>query len=173
MWNPKLIPTPRRVSEPVQLIDVMPTILDLLGLKIPDLVEGQSLAAFVKGEPFQRRGPVMTSRYASPHARGIVPENGTDTVALLDANWKLLYRDKATEVGLKKIEFYNRRTDLGEAKNVAAQNPQEVERMMAEISRWMDAQKKIKSFLGRGAKATMDQQTLDQLRSLGYIGGKQ
>ena len=59
------------------------------------------------------------------------------------------------------------------AKNVAAQHPQEVERMLAEISRWMDAQKQIKSFLGRGAKATMDQQTLDQLRSLGYIGEKQ
>jgi arylsulfatase A-like enzyme len=173
MWNPKLIPTPRRVSEPVQLIDVMPTILDLLGQKIPDLVEGQSLAAFVKGEAFQRRGPVMTSRYASPHARGFVPENGTDTVALLDANWKLLYRDKAKDVGLKKVELYNRRTDLGEAKNVAVQHPQEVERMLGEINRWMDAQKQIKSFLGRGAKATMDQQTLDQLRSLGYIGGKQ
>ena len=94
-------------------------------------------------------------------------------MALLDANWKLLYRDKAKDVGLKKVELYNRRTDLGEAKNVAAQHPQEVERMLEEISRWMDAQKQIKSFLGRGAKVTMDQQTLDQLRSLGYIGGKQ
>jgi hypothetical protein len=34
---------------------------------------------------------------------------------------------------------------------------------MAEIGRWMDAQKQIKSFLGRGAKATMDKQTLEQL----------
>jgi len=49
----------------------------------------------------------------------------------------------------------------------------EVERLMAEIGRWMDAQKQIKSFLGSGAKATMDQKTLEQLRSLGYIGGKQ
>ena len=102
MWNPKLIPTPRRITDPVQLIDVMPTILDLVGIKIPDLVEGQSLAAFAKGQPFQRRGPVMTSRYASPHAHGFVPENGTNTVALLDGNWKLLYRDKAKEVGTEK-----------------------------------------------------------------------
>jgi hypothetical protein len=35
--------------------------------------------------------------------------------------------------------------------------------VMAEIGRWMDAQKQIKSFLGRGAKATMDKQTLEQL----------
>jgi hypothetical protein len=45
--------------------------------------------------------------------------------------------------------------------------------MMTEIGKWMDAQKQIKTFLGHGAKATMDQQTLDQLGSLGYLGGKQ
>jgi len=175
MWNPKLIPTPRRVAEPVQLIDVMPTVLDLLGIKIPDVVQGQSLAPFAKGRPFQRRGPVMTSRYAHPHAKpnGFVPENRTDTVALLDAGWKLIYRDKAKDVGMNKVELYDRRTDRGEAKNVASQHPQEVSRMMTEIGKWLDAEKQIKSLLGRGAKATMDQKTLEQLRSLGYIGGKQ
>jgi arylsulfatase A-like enzyme len=173
MWNPKLIPTPKRVAEPVQLIDVMPTVLDLLGLKVPDMVQGQSLAAFANGGHFQRRGPVMTSRHASPHAHGLVPENGTDTVALLDSDWKLIYREKGKQVGLSKVELYDRRTDRVEANNVAAQNPKEVERLMAEIGRWMDAQKQIKSFLGSGAKATMDQKTLEQLRSLGYIGGKQ
>ena len=115
----------------------------------------------------------MTSRYASPHAHGFVPENGTDTVALLDGNWKLLYRDKAKEVGLKKVELYDRRTDRGETKNISAEHPQDVERMMSEISKWMDAQKQIKSVLGQGAKATMDAKTLEQLRSLGYLGGKQ
>ena len=173
MWNRKLIPAARRVAEPVQLIDVMPTVLDLLNLKIPDMVQGQSLAPFVKGQPFQRRGPVMTSRYASPHAKGFVPENGTDTVALLDNNWKLIYRDKAKEVGMNKIELYDRRTDPGDSNNVAAQYPAEVGRMTTEIGKWLDAEKRIKSFLGRGAQATMDPKTLEQLRSLGYIGGKQ
>ena len=175
MWNPRLIPLPRRVAEPVQLIDVMPTVLDLLGLKTPDAVQGQSLAPFAKGQPFQRRGPVMTSRYAHPAARpnGFVPENRTDTVALLDRNWKLIYRDRAKEAGLRKVELYDRRTDRAETTNVAAEHPQEVDRMVTEIGKWLDAQKQIKGFLGRGAKAAMDQQTLDQLRSLGYLGGKQ
>ena len=35
MWNPHLLPTPRRIDNPVQLIDVMPTVLDLMGVKIP------------------------------------------------------------------------------------------------------------------------------------------
>jgi arylsulfatase A-like enzyme len=175
MWNPKLIPVPRRISEPVQLIDVMPTVLDLMDVKIPDVVEGQSLAPFVKGQPFQRRGPVMTSRFADPEAKkeGVVPENRIDAVALLDANWKLIYREKGKEAGVSKVDLYDRRTDRTETTNIATQHPQEVDRMMTEIGKWMDAQKQIRSFLGRGAKAAMDKQTLEQLRSLGYLGGKQ
>jgi choline-sulfatase len=175
MWNPKLIPAPRRITEPVQLIDVMPTVLDLMDVKIPDVVEGQSLAPFAKGQPFQRRGPVMTSRFADPEAKkeGVVPENRIDAVALLDANWKLIYREKGKEAGVSKVELYDRRADRTETTNIATQHPQEVDRLMTEIGKWMDAQKQIRTFLGRGAKATMDKQTLEQLRSLGYLGGKQ
>jgi len=175
MWNPKLIPTPRRVAEPVQLVDVMPTLLDLLDVKIPDVVEGQSLAPFAKGQPFQRRGPVMTSRFADPEARkiGVVPENRVDAVALLDASWKLIYREKGKEAGVNRVELYDRRADRGDTKNVAAGNPQQVDRMMTEIGKWLDAQKQIRNLLGKGAQATLDPKTIEQLKSLGYLGGKQ
>jgi hypothetical protein len=44
---------------------------------------------------------------------------------------------------------------------------------MTGIAKWMDTQQQVRRVLGQGAKATMDRQTLDQLRSLGYLGGKQ
>ena len=173
MWNPKLIPSPGRVREPVQLIDVMPTVLDLLGVRVPQMVEGQSLTPFVKRQPFQRRGSVMTSRFADPEAQkiGVVPENRIDAIALLDANWKLIYREKAKDVGLNRVELYDRRSDRRESKNIAAEHPQDVERMMTEVGKWMEAQKVIRSSLAQGTKATMDPKTLERLRSLGYIGG--
>ena len=68
MWNPHLLPTPRRIDNPVQLIDVMPTVLDLMGVKIPRMVEGQSLVPLARGQTFRRRSPVMTSRFAHPGA---------------------------------------------------------------------------------------------------------
>jgi arylsulfatase A-like enzyme len=174
MWNPKLLPAPRRIGEPVQLIDVMPTVLDLLNVKAPEIMEGQSLAALAKGQPFQRRVPVMTSRYAHAGARaGGVPENRTDTVALIEAGWKLIYRDKGKDAGINRVELYDRRTDRTETKNIASQNPQQVERMMVEVGKWMDAQKQIKRLLGPGGKSTLDPKTIEQLKSLGYIGGKQ
>ena len=173
MWNPKLIPSPGRVREPVQLIDVMPTVLDLLGVPIPQVVEGQSLTPFVKGQPFHRRGPVMTSRFADPEAKkiGVVPENRIDAIAFLDANWKLIYRDKAKDIGLNKVELYDRRADRGETKNIAGRHPQDVDRVMTEIGKWIEAQKVIRSSLVQGTKATMDPKTLERLRSLGYLGG--
>jgi len=93
-------------------------------------------------------------------------------VAFLDASWKFIYREKASEAGVNKLELYDRRTDREEQKNLAAQNPQEVDRLLALTSKWMDAQKQIRGLLGQGAKATINRQTLQQLRSLGYIGGK-
>lgn len=175
IWNPKLIPTPRRIAEPVQLIDVMPTVLDLVGAKIPDVVEGQSLAPFARGGTFQRRSPVMTSRFADPEAKklGSIPENRIDAVAILDANWKLIYREKGKEVGISKVALYDRRTDRGDSKNVAAQDPQQVDRMMTEVGKWMDAQKQIRAMLGPGGKHQLDAKTIEQLKSLGYLGGKQ
>jgi choline-sulfatase len=174
MWNPKLLRVPRRITEPVQLIDVMPTILELLDLKPPDILQGQALVPLARGLPFRRRTPVMTSRFAHAGAKpGGVPENRINTFAMVDANWKLIYREKGKDVGLERVELYNRRTDRAERKNVASAHPAEVERMMAEIGNWLTAQKQIRTVLGKATPSTMDQRTLDQLRSLGYIGGKQ
>ncbi|HXA08088.1 MAG TPA: hypothetical protein VNY30_24740, partial [Bryobacteraceae bacterium] len=100
------------------------------------------------------------------------PENHIDSVALLDASWKLVYRENGKLVGLNNVELYDRRSDRGETKNVSAQYPQQVGRMMTGITTWTAAQKKTRSALGHGAKAAVDQQTLDRLRSLGYLGGK-
>lgn len=42
---------PGRVDQLVGLIDVMPTVLDLMGLPAPDGVQGRSVAGLVRGEP--------------------------------------------------------------------------------------------------------------------------
>jgi hypothetical protein len=52
--------------------------------------------------------------------------------------------------------LYDLRTNRAETQNVASQHPQEVDRMITEIGMWMDAEKQIKGFLGRGAKAACE-----------------
>ncbi|MBI3471058.1 MAG: hypothetical protein HY013_06855, partial [Candidatus Solibacter usitatus] len=46
-------------------------------------------------------------------------------------------------------------------------------RMRGEIGRWIEAQRKVSQLLGPSGKTSLDPKTVEQLRSLGYLGGKQ
>jgi arylsulfatase A-like enzyme len=169
-WNPKIFPRPRRIGETVQLIDVMPTILDLLNLKLPAVVEGQSLLPLIRGQKFARRGLVVSSRFAVPRSEGIVPENAVDTFALIDSHWKFIYRNKAGKAGIKKVELYDRSNDRAEAHDLSGQDPGEVEKNIGALSQWIDAQNQIRKIIGHTGTSVLDQRTIEQLRSLGYLG---
>lgn len=172
MWNPKLLPAPKRIAEPVQLMDLAPTVLDLLGLRPAGLVQGQSLVPLIRGAGFERKAPVVASRFPHPNAKpsGFVPEYRTGTVALITAEWKLIWRDRAREAGLPEIELYDRRADRKETRNVAAQHPDVVRRLKTEMDRWIEAQKQVRELVGRGGQAPLDPRQIERLRSLGYIG---
>ena len=60
-------------AEPVQLIDIMPTVLELVDVKSPAGIQGQSLVPLLKGQPFSRNAPVMASKLA-------LPEGGREAV---------------------------------------------------------------------------------------------
>ncbi len=172
MWNPKLLPVPRRIAEPVQLVDVLPTVLDLLGIPSDGITQGQSLLPLAKGLPFQRRTPVMSSRFAHPNWKpGGVPENRTATFARIDSSRKLILRDQPQRAGLPRVELYDRTADSQETNNLAAQRPAEVQRLVAEVEQWTAAQQQLRKLLEPGPKTSLDPQTLERLRTLGYISG--
>lgn len=47
---PGVVPANAKVSTPLNVIDVMPTLLGLAGLPVPDTVEGIDLSSFLRGE---------------------------------------------------------------------------------------------------------------------------
>ncbi len=171
MWNPALFPKPRRISEPVQLIDVMPTVLDLLALKTPPVAEGQSLVPLARGQEFKRRGLVLSSKFAAVRPEGLVPENSTDSFSIIDSQWTFIYRNKAAKAGIKKVELYDRKTDPAEQHDLSAQHPDDVEKKIATLTQWIDAQNKLRQVIGHTGTSQLDQRTLERLRSLGYLGG--
>ena len=174
-WNPRLVPPGRRVTEPVELTDVMPTVLELVGAAVPANAQGQSLVPLLKGAPFTRQNAMVATKLALPKARpgGGVPENLTDTFARIDSLWKLIYRAQAGRAGLREIELYDRRADPADLHDVAARHPDVGGKLKADVLRWMEAQQRVRKQLGPGGKTTIDTQTLERLRSLGYLGGKE
>ena len=173
IWNPRLAPA-RRIREPVQLIDVMPTLLELAAVKIPEGLQGQSLVPLLKGEPFTRRETIMASKLALPQARpgGGVPENLTDSFARIERGWKMIYRAQADRARLKAVELFDRASDPADREDVSAQRSDVAARLKSEAIQWVDSQQQVRTQLGPGGKSTIDTQTLERLRSLGYVGGR-
>ena len=85
---------------------------------------------------------------------------------------KFVRRDKAKLAGLNEVELYDRRTDRREEKNVATEHPRLVETMRAELKQWIAAQEQVKGMLGQASKTSLDQKTMENLRSLAYLCGK-
>ncbi|HSB16572.1 MAG TPA: sulfatase-like hydrolase/transferase [Bryobacteraceae bacterium] len=172
MWNPKMLPSPKRIGEPVQLMDLVPTVLDLLKIRPSITLKGQSLLPLLRGKTFERKTPVMASRFAHPGAKphGFVPENRTGTFALITRDWKLIWRDQARLSALPEIELYDRRTDQAETRNVSAQYPEVVRRLKAEMDQWVEAQKPVRKLVGATGHTSLSPEAIERLRSLGYIG---
>lgn len=171
MWNPKLIPQAHRVSQTVQLIDIMPTVLDLACVAAPEPLEGRSLAPLLRGGSLPG-APAMSTKLALPGAKqgGGAPENRTDSFARVEPEWKLIWRPGAAKAAIKELELYGRKG--GDTADVAARHPDAAARMKSEIQAWMERENAVKSKTGAGGSTTLDPATIERLRSLGYLGGK-
>jgi arylsulfatase A-like enzyme len=89
----------RRVTRPVTLMDLGPTILDLFGLPTPASFLGQSLVPFLRGEEAVLDRPIAAEK---PWTRAFVA----------GANKVIVDRQKGTE------EIYDLGTDPGETRNL-------------------------------------------------------
>jgi arylsulfatase len=100
------IPHPiSRIDTPVQLVDLMPTILDLIGIKAPDNLDGLSLKSIIATTDIHRLTQINKDR-------PIITEALPDELAFRLDNWKLMYRP----AGLS--EFYNLANDPVEQNNL-------------------------------------------------------
>jgi arylsulfatase A-like enzyme len=106
--------------------DFYPTLLELAGLplKPQQHIDGISLVPLLKGGELPR-GPLY---WHYPHYGN---QGGAPGGAVRDGNWKLIewYEDGSREL-------FNLRDDLGEHKNLAAENPDKVTELAARLATW-------------------------------------
>ncbi|MEM1210375.1 MAG: sulfatase [Planctomycetota bacterium] len=77
-------------------VDVLPTVLDLLGLPIPSQVQGESVADVARDGAVAAdagRGVV----FANVHHMGQRRDDGMQERSAFDGRWKLIFRDKPNE----------------------------------------------------------------------------
>lgn len=143
---------PNMVKENVCHADIFPTILSLLGLPIPDHIQGESLLPIVADE--KRRNTRIFFESMAPH-------NGMDAAPLRGyIEGDIKFFDLPTK------EVYDINADYGEEKNLA--HKFDIPEMVKNINR-------LKSELkGRGTKQDLEgknAEILPYLRTLGYIAG--
>ncbi len=180
----------RRFTEPVSMIDVLPTLLDLAGLPRPDVAQGQSLAPLLLGREMDVR-PVILDEFRVDEASGEMVGN----LEIIDGRW-----GASLEIGplpegadpkrgrhavpaggrwgvhhpyfpdAPRLLLYDLARDPFVRKAVNADHPELVDKYWRLLlEQWKAHQALAQRFLDAGGETALDPEQLQQLKALGYI----
>ena len=153
IW-PEEVPGGTRLHCQRPLVDVLPTLLDLVGLETPKDIDGRSFAKELK------RGQCSESRLAYSELRDSWYKPGPDLpqVSVRDGSWKFILHTKSG-----KEELYDLTADPGETNDLTASHETERRRMRLLAD----------SYLSESAEETepvlQTPEMEERLRNLGYI----
>jgi arylsulfatase A-like enzyme len=169
MLQPGVVPR-RIVDEPVQLVDVMPTILTHCSIPFgAGVLQGRDLF----GDSARQSRPVFVSRYFYPDGEAAALRSD-EYNGVIETPWKLI-ETRRGDASHPQLELYNLDSDSGERSNLASRMPDVVARLSDRLSGFLRRQEKEKQDfrsvhgIQRAARSLMPQDALDRLRSLGYL----
>ena len=156
-------PGGRRVATPVALVDVVPTLAELLDR--PSLAEGargRSLVPLARGAGGEDPGARVVAerfnrkKYFAPHAR----ERGDRNLAIVDGDWKAIWNaDPET------LELYGLPEDGLEQRSRSAEEEERAARYASAAAEWWADCRLVPPRAG----AETDEATRQRLRALGYV----
>ncbi|HIF22291.1 MAG TPA: DUF229 domain-containing protein [Gemmatimonadetes bacterium] len=147
---------PRAIEDAVELIDVVPTVLQLMDLNPGRArMQGKSLVPLLRGEERAAR-PTFT------HAMS----KGTQRHSVRDGRWRYILED---ESGAEQL--FDLQTDPGELQDVVAEHPVELKRLRELLAAQRAADDALRIRLDASLEATeLDAATQAELDGLGYTG---
>jgi arylsulfatase B len=112
-------------------IDVLPTLLELTGVKRVGgkPLHGRSMAGLLKGGAWPARTLVVDSQ----REENLMPWR---QAAVMTEEWRLVSPGPGGDGEPKKLELFAIRTDAGQKRDVATENPEVVARLRAEYESW-------------------------------------
>jgi arylsulfatase A-like enzyme len=145
-----------RVRGGARVVDVMPTILDLLQVSAPPTVQGRSI------------GPLMRGGQRGEAARDVVSEYSN---AASGRVFESLRRGSLTYIVDGSVEqLFDKVEDPGEQENLARNRHIDLESMRAELSRWRQECRRLTADFGpRDEAVAPSAETVRHLRALGYL----
>jgi tetratricopeptide (TPR) repeat protein len=144
----------RVITDQVRSIDLVPTVMSTLGVPAPQDCDGEDLTSLLRGNA--RAASAPTAYFESYYPR--LHYGWSELRAIRADGWKV--------IDAPKPELYNLRDDPRELRNVYDGQRVLADRMMTEAAR-LDLE-----FTGGVSvqPAQPDRETMERLRSLGYVG---
>jgi len=158
MSGESLLPSGLKISQPVSLLDLFPTLFSLLAINqapnLPYSLQGQDLSRALdrKTEPDSKR--LIYSE---------LTQGSHQAWSLLDFPWKVIHSVFGSE---EVTELYNLRNDPQEKNNLAAAYPEEKERLLLSLQEIIDL---ARQRVFKSQRRWVSPAEKEKLRSLGYI----
>jgi arylsulfatase A-like enzyme/Tfp pilus assembly protein PilF len=150
LHQPRLL-SPRVVAAPARLVDLLPTILDLLAAPKPSDLTGSSLAAVASGAPPEAEVPTYFEALSGQLNRDWAPLFG-----LVQGGWKYIH--------LPIPELYDLAADPRERRNLASAEQERARELRSILAA-------LRSSDPGAEPTTEDAETRRRLESLGYLSG--
>lgn len=144
-----------QVEGNVSLVDIVPTVLDLIGLKTPAQVEGVSLRRCLERGKIRDGLRAVYAEAILPATFGCGPLHG-----IVAGPWKY--------VRAPKQELYDLDRDPGEQRNVAGKEPQVAQKLRGQLDAMLQ---RMGGAAHQEQRASVDIEAVRRLQSLGYAGG--
>jgi arylsulfatase A-like enzyme len=163
---PGVLPAGQVVEETVELVDVAPTVLELSGITVPGVMQGNSLLPLLGGSGSWRSQPAI-SEWTRRKDQEQAPIG--NSVSIIVDGWKLIHNTLLAYEGAPEFELFDHRADPLDLNDLAAENPEKVEELAAMLESWRTRATEQALATGDDALNEMSGEELERLRSLGYI----
>ena len=173
VWPGKIAPD-QRFNQPVSMIDMLPTILDLVGLPLPEIMQGQSLAPLLLGERDWKQRPVIFDEFEVDRETGELIGN----IEVVDGQWGASLRigpEKEDEdVPLEErrpapLLLYDIWSDPYCLHSLHDQRTDLVEKYTKFLKEQWKTHRELAKHFSRSSDIPLTPEQLRILRSLGYI----
>ncbi|MDP6980762.1 MAG: sulfatase [Myxococcota bacterium] len=149
-----VLPAGLRIDTPVELLDLAPTLLDMLGQPIPEAMQGQSLLPLVASpDSTHPRPQLATSGEPAQHA-------------IQWGKFKLVRRMPATVGENTEFRLFDLEADPRERRDISKNFPVTTSALVDLLDRDLRRAATTREAVPR---ATIDAETLEALKAIGYV----
>ena len=175
IWPEKIAPG-QRFSQPVSMIDVLPTILELAGLPEPEMMQGQSLAPLLLGKEGWEPRPIIFDEFYIRRDN----EEVFGTIEVIDGRWGASLKigkakwEEEEDVKPERLRpapllLYDIWNDPYCLHSLHEERPDLVKKYTKFLEDKWNEHKSLSSNFSRPSDIPLTPEQLETLRSLGYI----